>query len=134
MPTLTHIKPGDTIATANRHHAFGVNVPRVNHQLWLVTKRTATQIVAENDNQELRARASDGKVVGETWAYAIEATPELIAKTENEQALLNRYYEASHACDELFQPSHRLNLTVPQLEALAKAWAKIKAMAPSTKG
>ena len=128
MPTLTHIKPGDTIATANRHHAFGVSVPRVKHHLWTVTKRTATQIVAEKGSQELRVRASDGKVVGENWVYAIEATPELIAKTKAEQALLNRYYDASHACDELFQPSHRLNLTVPQLEALAKAWAKIKAM------
>ena len=128
MQNLSHIQVGDVLATKNRNRYMSF-VPAVNYKLWKVTKRTATQIVCEKGAVELRVRASDGQIIGEKYERAIEATPEIIATTNAEIDLEDRYLKAMRACDDLVnQPLHRLNLSTKKIEALAKAWEEIKAM------
>lgn len=128
---LSHIKPGDTLATGNRQRWIGheSNEPRVAYNLLPVTRTTATMIEAESSGRPIKIRKADGKLVGHDYTYAIEATPELIAEHRQQVTMYNRYRSAAIQLADLYgKACHQLNLTTEQSEALATAWDSVKAM------
>lgn len=110
-------------------------VHKVSRIIYRVTKITPTQVVAEDTHRhsrEIRVRIKDGHIFGGgSFSYVEIATPEIIKQHNAEVAIVERYRAAVSVVDDLInQPLHRLKLTTEQLEALAKAWQEVKAMAP----
>lgn len=126
---LTHLKTGDKIAI--QRIGFSSHVPRVGCWILTISKITPKQIVAGHPGkQQFRFLRETGKKVGEDYVYAVEATPEILAKHDQQLAELNRWTEAQRATFDLIDKDlHQLNLSTDQLERLAAAWAEIKAMA-----
>lgn len=121
----TEIKPGTILALPARQAK--THWPRVNHKLYCVSKVTATQAVAVSGSGELRVRLSDLKVVGEDYKYAIVADEAFQALHEQQKEALHRYTQATLTVNDLIDvPAHRLQLSLRQIEALAKAWTEIK--------
>lgn len=121
---------GDKIVIPNGR-TWG-NAPQVDFAVYTITKRTPTQLVAtpEEGFAIIRARLSDGSVIGMRFTHAHPATPEILQKVAEQQAMRERYHEAGRVLDELFhKPLHLLKLSIPQMEKLAQAWVEVKAMA-----
>lgn len=132
---LSHLGPGDNLAIKNHQRWMGheSNEPRVAYKLLTVTRTTATLIEAENSGRSLKIRKADGKLVGQDYEYAIEATPELIAEHRQQVEVFNRHQSAAIQLADLYgKERHQLNLTTEQSEALATAWESVKAMKTPT--
>lgn len=72
---------------------------------------------------------SDGKLLGEGYVYAVRATPEMVAEHERQIDERKRWIDAKRRIDEIDCGAAAMrNLTTSQLEALADAWERIKAM------
>lgn len=107
--------------------------PQVSHDFYNVGRLTATQAIAVGPRGEIRVRLKDLGVVGEPYQRAAIATEEMQAQHTAEQAELKRFKAAYQQTDDLIdRPLHQLNLSTDQLEALAEAWVKIKAMKATT--
>lgn len=133
MPNLTHLKPGDYLATDNREYGSTPGRPRVSQTIWLIERETSTQLHAVSSGRPITVRKSDGKVIGQNYASAVEATMEMREKHRAQVATLLRYRQANALVNDLLgKELHQLKLTTEQLEALADAWLKIKAMATTT--
>ena len=132
MSNLTHIQPGDLIAASNTARNWGYAAPSISHILYRVTKRTPTQAEAVNVHNErltIRVRVSDGKILGQDYCKVVFATPEIIAQHNAEVAARNRWGETANRLRDLVGSSLiRLGLTVEQMEVLADAWERVKAM------
>lgn len=133
MTNPVNIQPGDLIAASNTARNWGGYAPSISHILYRVTKRTPTQAEAVNVHNErltIRVRVSDGKIIGEDYyRRAVVATPEIIAQHNAEVAARNRWGETANRLRDLNGSSLiRLGLTVEQMEALADAWERVKAM------
>lgn len=135
MSDLTNIKPGDLVAIPSRSQTtFGhKHAPEVDHVIYRVTRRTPKQAkVCKIDGvYEIAIRVSDGYVIGENgYMVAQYATPEIVATHEAQIKLHLRYFAAKTKTEHL-EKRLKLNLlTTAQLEALAEAWERIKAMGP----
>lgn len=127
---LTNIAIGDMLALAESSN--GCWTPRVSHRLLIVNRVTATQVCCFNEQGgtgEWRFRKSDGKMIGQHYTYAEIASPDLIASVMAQRAVSARHEKARKALDGLEgKYLHQLKLSLEQIEALAKAWAEIKAM------
>lgn len=130
---LTHITVGDKLAIENP--ARRVNSYEPSHIILVVDRESATQVACRRANGlggEWRFRKSDGKQIGENYRYAEIATPELLAKVAEQTERQARELSARTALNDLSgKHLHQLHLTLEQTEALAKAWAEIKAMKPA---
>lgn len=127
--SLTHIKVGDLIAIPVSNRSF-VNTPHVNHEIYRVIKRTATQAeIAKNDfrGSSIRIRVADGKVIGgRDYIRALEATPELIAQHKAQTEIRRRHIVSTRNLEDLRLALDRRTLTTAQIEALAAAWEHIQ--------
>lgn len=124
---------GDKIVTPNSR-TWG-DAPQVEYAVYTVAKRTPTQLVAipEEGAVVIKARLSDGRVIGTSYTHANPATPEILQLVADQQAMRKRYYDAYRVLDELcHKPMHQLKLTIPQMEKLAQAWSEVKAMGTAT--
>lgn len=129
---LTHIKVGDLIAIPAYNRSFG-STPHVGHEIYRVIKRTATQAEAvknELGGSGIRIRVADGKVIGEDYIRAVEATTELIAQHKTQADIRRRHIESECKLEDLVLALTRRKLTTDQLEALAASWDQIKAIGP----
>lgn len=135
MSDLTHIQVGDTIATHNMRSRLSAYTPHIEHQIYRVTKRTATQAEAfeieSGSSASIRVRVSDGKVIGKDYTWAISADAEMVARHEAQVGFRQRYHEAARKLIDLEHALTRRKLTTVQLEALAEAWEQVKAMGPN---
>lgn len=130
MTNLTHLKPGDHLATDNREYGSTPGRPRVSQTIWLIERETSTQLHAVSGGRPITVRKSDGKVIGQNYASAVEATQEMREKHRAQVTMLHRYRQANALVDDLLgKELHQLKLNTEQLEALADAWIKVKAMA-----
>jgi hypothetical protein len=130
---LSHLTIGQTVALRIRDSRSLPGRPRLAHRLLVITKETATTFEAQHSGRTIKVRKKDGKVLGQDYEYIIEATPEIIDDYHATAALITRDQAAQHACADLIdRPLHQLKLSTEQLEALAKAWTEIKAMATTT--
>ena len=131
MTNPVNIQPGDLIAASNTARNWR-NAPSISHILYRVTKRTPTQAEAVNVHNErltIRVRVSDGKILGQDHRKVVFATPEIVAQHNAEVAARNRWGEAANRLRDLDGSSLiRLGLTVEQMEVLADAWERVKAM------
>ena len=129
---LSHLKVGDTIAIPNTERNWRSNTPPITHRLYRVTKRTPTQAEAVNVHDEhrvVRVRVSDGKQIGKNYSRAVAATPDIIAQHNTEVAALNRWNKARARLGDLEGTQlRRHDLTIEQMEVLADAWDRVKAM------
>lgn len=133
MTAMPDIHPGAVLAVAERSRGIG-HWPKVTQRLYTVSRLTATQAIAVGEYGEIRVHLKNLRVVGEDYTYAAIATEALQAKHAAQVAEVARYSAASALVDDLIgRPMHQLKLTTKQLEALAKAWVEIKAMAPAAK-
>ena len=133
MTTTPNFQPGTVLALSERKPIS--HWPKISYILYTVSRVTATQAIAVGQRGELRVRLKDLAVVGEPYARAAIVNEEMQAKHDAEVAELERWRAAHRATTDLIgYELHQLKLTTAQLEALAKAWGEIKAMAPSTKG
>ena len=127
---LTNIKVGDKLAIRVKGSSWS-KFP-ISHHILVVDRETDTQVVCvseRNGGGEWRFRKLDGKQIGEDYSHAELATDELIAKIHEQYALSQRDSVARRALSDLEgKPLHKLDLTLEQTEALAKAWTEIKAM------
>ena len=122
------IRPGTVLALNERSYAS--HCPRVTHSLWTVSRVTQTQAIAAGERGEIRVRLEDLKVVGKDYTRAAIASEEIQAQHAAQVQELSRFRAAVKATDDLIgRELHQLKLNTKQLEALAKAWAEIKAMA-----
>lgn len=129
--TTPIIRPGTILALRNDYRISCW--PQVSHDLYSVGRLTATQAIAVGPRGEIRVRLKDLGVVGEPYQRAAIATEEMQARHTAERAELKRFRAAYQQTDDLIgRPLHQLNLSTDQLEALAEAWVKIKAMKATT--
>lgn len=132
MTTTPDIRPG-TVLAMSEHNPIS-HWPQVSHALYTVSRVTPTQAIAVGERGEIRVRRSDLGVVGQSYAHAAIATDEMQAKHAAQKQELTRFRAACQQTDDLIdRPLHQLKLSTEQLEALAKAWVDIKAMAPAAK-
>ena len=133
MTTTPDIRPGAVLAITERNRGIG-HYPKVTQRLFTVSRLTATQAIAVGERGEIRVHLKNLRVVGEDYTHAAIATEALQAKHAAQVAEVARYRAASALVDDLIgRPMHQLKLATEQLEALAKAWTEIKAMAPAAK-
>lgn len=134
MTTTPNIRPGAVLAVAERSHGIS-HWPKVTNNLYTVSRLTATQAIAVGAHGEIRVHLKNLRVVGEDYTYAAIASDELQARHAAQVAEVARYSAANKLVDDLIgRHLHQLKLTTEQLETLAKAWVKIKAMAPTAEG
>lgn len=130
---LTKIKVGDMLAVRVTNPQWNQHTPR--HKLLVVERITAAQVCCRDErggSAEWRFRKADGKQIGESYTFAEIATPELIEEVRAAFARTRRLMGARAKLNDLDGARlHRLNLTLEQTEALAKAWTEIKAMVPA---
>lgn len=125
---LQHIQVGEELAVRYRN-----SLSPVSHRLLIVDRLTALHVVCRDANGqagEWRFLKATGKQVGEDFRYAEIATPELVASIKEQSLLGKRRREAMAVVNSINTQSINM-LSVPQLEALAKAWQDIKAMDPA---
>lgn len=128
--TTPDIRPGTVLALSERNPIS--HWPQVSHALYTVSRVTPTQAIAVGERGEIRVRRSDLGVVGQSYARAAIATDEIQAKHAAQKRELARFRAAYRQTDDLIdRPLHQLNLSTEQLEALAAAWVRIKAMKPA---
>lgn len=128
MTTTPDIRLGTVLAVGERNHSIG-HWPKVMHNLYTVSRLTATQAIAVGARGEIRVHLKNLRVVGQDYTYAAIASDELQAKHAAQVAELARFRAAGALVADLIgRHLHQLNLTTAQLEALAKAWVDIKAM------
>lgn len=130
-PSITKhdIRPGTVLALSERGY-FTSHYPKVTHSLWTVSRVTKTQAIAAGERGEIRVRLEDLKVVGKSYTHAAIASEEVQAQHAAQVQELWRFRAAAELTSDLIdRPLHQLKLSTAQLEALAKAWAEIKAMA-----
>lgn len=132
--SLEDIRVEDLVAITN-HFIFHGGCPKVDFTLFKVISRTAKQAkiarVAAPDS-ELSIRLSDGKVLGESYARVIRATPEMVAEHKEQLQQLQRWGKALNRLRKLdYGNTNIRKLNTEQLEVLADAWEKVQAMAPS---
>lgn len=128
MTNKHNIRPGTVLALNERSYAS--HYPGVTHSLWTVSRVTPTQAIAASRQGEIRVRLEDLKVVGKNYTRAAIASEEIQAEHAAQVQELSRFRAAVKATDDLIgRELHQLKLNTKQLEALAKAWAEIKAMA-----
>lgn len=130
--SIQNIKVGDSIAISMGNNRWDNNVPYVTMRILTVVSIGKAQATCKSNEiaPPTRIRLSDGKVLGEKFAYAELATDEILLKNKRERELLARYREANIAISDLINvPLHKLKLSVPQMEALGKAWQALKLMA-----
>lgn len=129
MTNSPEIRPGAVLALSDRSNPPR-HYPRVTHSLWTVSRVTPTQAIAASQRGEIRVRLEDLKVIGEDYTRAAIASEEMQAQHADQVQELSRFRAAVAATDDLIdRPLHQLKLSTAQMEALAKAWAEIKAMA-----
>lgn len=137
MNDLTRLQPGDLIAIPNRNRDW-TNKPTIRHHIYRISKRTTTQAEATNihaTHMSVKVRVSDGKLVGQNYVYAIEATPDLMAQHNKEVAALKRHNAARDRLSDLGgKHLHQLKLSAEQMEVLADAWERVKAMGQGSQG
>lgn len=129
---LTHLNVGDYVATAGEREALSSFRPQITNHIWQIQKKTATQMTCQivGGTREIRVRIIDGKIIGQNYRNAIEATPEIIAARNEQVRERNRYIKAESDLEDLIGKGlHLLKLNTAQIEALAEAWTKIKEMA-----
>lgn len=130
---LAHIKPGDFLATKKLNRSRMPERPDISHEIWVVERETATQLHARNISSRsvsISVRKTDGKVIGENYMHAFVATSEILEEHRAQSEELARYQKANAIVNDLIgKELHQLKLNTKQLEALAKAWVEIKAMA-----
>ena len=125
------IRPGTVLALGERNPIS--HWPKISYVLYTVGRVTATQAIAVGPSGEIRVRLKDLGIVGEPYARVAIVNEEMQAKHDAEVAEYQRYRAANALVDDLIgRPAHQLKLTTTQLEALADAWVKIKAMKPTT--
>lgn len=132
MNDLTHLQPGDIIAIPDNERSW-IDPPKIRHRLYRVTKRTPTQAQAANihcpEGPTIRVHIGNGRLVGESYTYAMQATPEVIAQHEQEVAARRRWSAVrSRLMDLQGKHLHQLKLNTEQMEVLAEAWERVKAM------
>ncbi len=131
MTTAQNIQPGTILAFPERNPIS--HWPKISHVLYTVSRVTATQAIAVGLRGEIRMRLKDLSVVGEPYARVAIVDEEMQAKHDAEVTEYQRYRAANAlVCDLIGRPMHQLKLTTAQLEALADAWVKIKAMKATT--
>lgn len=129
---LEHIKVDDVIAVPASNIRWDRRTPPVEHEIYRVTKRTATQAEAVrlHGSITIRIRVADGKVIGQDYTRAIKATPELVARHEAQIEHRQRHLTAERALDDLEHALAHRTLTTVQLEALAEVWEQVQTMGP----
>ena len=129
MTTKPDIHPGTVLYLSVRNPMS--HWPQVSQSLYTVNRVTPTQAIAVGRRGEIRVRLEDLKVIGQDYGRAGIANEEIQAKHAAQVTEVHRYSAANALVSDLIgRPAHQLKLTTAQLEALAKAWADIKAMAP----
>lgn len=134
MTTTPDIRPG-TVLAVGAHNPIS-HWPKVSQWLYTVSRLTATQAIAVGERGELRVHLKNLRVVGKDYTHAAIATEQMQERHAAEKAELARF-NAAHALvarDLIGKELHQLKLTTAQLEALAKAWVEIKAMATDKAG
>lgn len=128
--TTPDIRPGTVLALSNRNPIS--HWPQVSHALYTVSRVTATQAIAVGKaGDEIRVRLKDLGLVGGGYTRVAVATEAMQAKHAAQVAESERFSAAYRLVADLIgRELHQLKLTTAQLEALAKAWGEIKAMAP----
>lgn len=124
------IQPGTVLATSASNPWGMSHWPKVSQSFFTVSRLTATQAIAVGERGEIRVHLKNLRLVGQDYCYAAIATKAMQARHAAEVAELARWRAAWDATDDLIgKELHQLKLTTAQLEALADAWTKIKAMA-----
>lgn len=130
MRTTPEINLGTVLAVGARESRISTGTPPLTHHLYTVSRLTETQAVAVGEVGELRVWRKNLKVVGQDYSYAAIATDEMQAAHYAQVAVRIRHRASVKLIDDLLDKRlHQLDLTVTQLEALAKAWTDIKLMA-----
>lgn len=139
MTDLSNIKPGDKLAIishSNRYMDRGA--PHVTHVIFTVERKTQTQIVLSrgpNSSEAARVRIKDACVIGKPYTKAVEATPEILAEHKAQVEALRHYRMTTSVLSDLMgKQLHQLNLSIQQIEHLAKAWEEVKAMGQKQEG
>lgn len=129
MTNKHNIRPGTVLALSQNERGLLSHYPRVTHSLWTVSRVTPTQAIAASQYGEIRVRLEDLKVVGKDYERAAIASEKMQAEHAAQLQELSRFRAAVKATDDLIgRELHQLKLNTEQMEALAKAWAEIKAM------
>ncbi|WNO06013.1 hypothetical protein [Rhodoferax mekongensis] len=117
---LTGLKVGDYVAIPNRNSHY--NKLAITHSLKQIERVTGTQLVCGT----YRIRRSDGHVIGETYRYAVIATPELIRENIEQTKTRDRWYAATRRCTPIEDALAKRKLTVEQMEKLADLYESFK--------
>ena len=122
--SLEHLQAGDKIAV-RAEGGIASYIPSVDFIIYEVARKTATQIVTTNGTRFL---SKNGRPVGGSlFKCCIQATPEMLAKHEQQLAIRARYRKAAAAIDDLInRPLNRLKLSMDQIERLAEVWSEVK--------
>lgn len=127
---MNEIRPGTVLAVSAANPIS--YYPRVTHILYTVSRVTPTQAIAIGERGEIRVQLKNLRLVGKQYAHAAVATEEIQERHAAQVAELARWRAADAATNDLIgKPLHMLKLNTDQFEALAKAWAEIKAMRPA---
>ena len=125
--TLFDLKVGDKVAIPVKNRMYDSIVPEYN--IHVVERMTATQAVL---SRNVRIALKNGSIVGNAHHFnrARVATEDLLTKHRQQVDFFNRHTAAANALADLPAAlDSRSALTLAQKEALAKAWADVKAMA-----
>lgn len=137
---LTHINPGDKLAVKASGSSWHGHRPRITHSIFVVSRTTATQIIAEyalgtpvSVGREIRVHKKNGAISGHNYQHAEQATDEMVETIKDQIRTYHRYVAAEDFMKDLIgREAHQLNLTLEQVEYLARAWENVKAMAPKS--
>lgn len=132
MSTLEAAVEGGKIALMVRDRGYG-KTPHVNREMYVVTKVTATQLVArqETGTVERRFRRKDGMELkathGSMFASIAEMwTPELQAEHEAQKAARERWMDVVKKADMLAGAIQGRSFTVEQMESLVRVYEDIR--------
>lgn len=129
---------GDKVAvTAISTHTFiGLKRPKQKYHIFCIVRKTATTLVVRNIKRQCttddRVRMKDGSFIGNDalrYQHAIACTQEMLNEYEETKLLVTRFNKAHIDLSNLLdKPVHKLDLSLAQMEHLAKAWDEAQKM------
>lgn len=133
MTTTQDIRPGDALAVAERNRGID-NWPKISRSFYTASHPSANQAIAPGEYGKIYALLKDICVASKVRTRVAISTEKMQAERMGQAAELARLHAAYKATADLIgRELRQLKLTTEQLEALAKAWVEIKAMAQDAK-
>lgn len=116
---LERLKAGDKIAIGNDRPRWGdINAPHVEFSLYDVDRVTTAQIIAGR----IRVRRVDGRVIGKSFTYAVEATQEIVAQNAEQIKAHNEYYALLKRFNVVEDAIRYRKISRIQMQAIAEAY------------